>query len=291
MKLLLELLSLKRPCGTEQATYERFLEPLGGFTVFKDAKGSPMAYVKFNPCFDGSTSETLFSAHLDTVHADASLRTSLPVINQGIISSTDSTPLGADDGAGVWLLIQLINAGVPGTYCFTVAEECGGLGAKYLAKHHSDFLKEHKRAIAFDRRGLDSVITHQMYGRCCSDLFAGALSEALNRFDEELFYSPDSSGVYTDNAEWSGLIPECTNISCGYDHEHSQYETLDTLHLERLLEACLKLDWEALPTKEPRRFLSYDEILTFVQEQDCDNIAEFIDNLQYEIEELQNEKY
>jgi hypothetical protein len=105
------------------------------------------------------------------------------------------------------------------------------------------------RAIAFDRRGTDSVITHQGYGRCCSDIFGQALATALNGDDFNLMYSTDDSGVYTDTAEFVDNIPECTNISIGYYSEHGEREHLDVNHLQRLADAVLLFDWDALPVE------------------------------------------
>ena len=122
-------------------------------------------------------------------------------------------------------------------------------GATYVAEHDADLLREFDRAIAFDRRGVSDVITHQGYGRCCSDVFGEALSDALNyqSFDK-LLYMPSDAGVYTDTAEFVDIIPECTNISCGYMYEHSDREELDVDHLVALANSVCRIDWDALPT-------------------------------------------
>ena len=109
-------------------------------------------------------------------------------------------------------------------------------------------LKQFDRAIAFDRRGIDSVISHQGMGRCASDKFCDALASALNEHNDNLMYSPDDTGVYTDTAEFTDDIPECTNISVGYYNEHGDRENLDIIHFAALAIAVAKLDWEALPT-------------------------------------------
>jgi len=54
--------------------------------------------------------------------------------------------------------------------------------------------------------------------------------------------------VYTDTAEFVDIIPECTNISVGYDREHSEFESLDLVHYEQLSKQVLLIDWDALPT-------------------------------------------
>jgi hypothetical protein len=187
---------------------------------------------------------TLFVAHVDTVH-----RKEGP--NKIKQTSThwyaDGAALGADDGAGVAMLMHLMYSGVSAYYVFTQGEECGGIGATWLAKHDADLLSEFDRAIAFDRRGIDSVITHQGRGRCCSDAFADALSSELNA-DLTLMYLPDNTGVYTDTAEFIEVIPECTNISVGYYSEHSDKESLDILHFQALADRVALIDWDSLPT-------------------------------------------
>lgn len=189
-------------------------------------------------------SKTLFIAHVDTVHR-------VTGVNKIRKTQThwyaDGAPLGADDGAGCAMLMHLIHAGVRGYYIFSQGEECGGIGAKHIAKDHIPLLKQFDRAIAFDRRGIDSVISHQGMGRCASDKFCQALSDALNEHNDNLMYSPDDTGVYTDTAEFVDDIPECTNISVGYYHEHGDRENLDIVHFAALAVAVTKVDWENLP--------------------------------------------
>jgi hypothetical protein len=187
---------------------------------------------------------TLFVAHVDTVHRKEGPN---KIKQTNTHWYADGAALGADDGAGVAMLMHLLHAGVHAYYIFTQGEECGGIGATFLAKTQRELLSEFDRAIAFDRRGIDSVITHQGRGRCCSDVFADALSAALNA-DDTLMYLPDSTGVYTDTAEFIEDIPECTNISVGYYHEHSDKESLDILHFTALAARVARIDWDSLPT-------------------------------------------
>jgi len=190
-------------------------------------------------------SKTLFIAHIDTVHKEVGAN---KIRKTATHWYADGAPLGADDGAGVAMLMHLIHADVKGYYIFSQGEECGGIGAKHIATHHTDLLAQFDRAIAFDRRGIDSVISHQGMGRCASDVFCEALANDLNAFDDTLMYSPDDTGVYTDTAEFTDIIPECTNISVGYYSEHGDQENLDIVHFEALSKAVLKVVWDSLPT-------------------------------------------
>ena len=104
------------------------------------------------------THRTLFVAHVDTVHRTDGPNKIRKTRGKWYASGD---PLGADDGAGIAILMQLITQGKPAYYIFTVGEECGGHGATYVAEHGAELLSQFDRAIAFDRRGVSDVITHQ----------------------------------------------------------------------------------------------------------------------------------
>jgi hypothetical protein len=59
----------------------------------------------------------------------------------------------------------------------------------------------------------------------------------------------DDTGVYTDTAEFTDIIPECTNISVGYAREHTQEESLDLVYYQNLAVSILSVDWDALPVE------------------------------------------
>jgi hypothetical protein len=190
-----------------------------------------------------ATHRTLFVAHVDTVHRDEGANKIRKTAGKWY---ADGAPLGADDGAGVAILMHMLCGGVPAYYVFTQGEECGGIGARAMSKDTA-LLSQFDRAIAFDRRGIDSVITHQGYGRCCSDTFAQALADSLSS-GNVLMYLGDDSGIYTDTAEFVDVIPECTNVSVGYMYEHSDKEELNIHHFTALAEAVLTVPWDTLPT-------------------------------------------
>ena len=194
-------------------------------------------------------SRTMFTAHTDTVHFDPSGEPAGPTTNSVIVDGkfwrADGDALGADDGAGVALLVHMIHSNVPGYYVFFRGEEVGGIGSKWLAENMPDLCMEFDRAVAFDRAGYSDVITKQAGGRCCSDKFADALAGALTT--EIDWFLPDATGVYTDTAELTHLIPECTNVSVGYFRQHGVHEALNIEFLQRLATQVCKVDWEALP--------------------------------------------
>jgi hypothetical protein len=238
LKKLQAMLKLCRAHGSagEQVFIKKYLAPHGAMP-YVSPSGEVLAYV----VFVGAGGGVLFSGHVDTMHRnDAPLHQEIVYDRQSgmIYKHPDDPlkmPLGADNGAGCWLMMEMIDACVPGTYIFHRGEERGGVGSAGMATHHPDFLKRFKYAIAFDRRGTGNVITEMMVGRTCSDAFAAALSDKLG-----LGYAPDNTGSFTDTANYVRLIPECTNVSVGYDHEHGPSEVLDVVHLVALRGALVR---------------------------------------------------
>jgi len=245
-----EFFSYMRPHGSEaeQAWITTFILPKLPTTTphFIDGAGNIHLDMRTVGKRKGKA-RTLFVAHTDTVHREDGRQTcTIDKKNFLRVGNPKKTNcLGADDGAGVIVLLNLIAAKVPAYYIFTRCEERGGLGAKHLVDKYAMLLAEFDRAIAFDRKGTSSVITYQGWGRCCSDKFADALSEGLSGLTT--MYAPDDTGVYTDTAEFVDIIPECTNISVGYTDEHTTREALDLGHLRSLIDRALSIDWEALP--------------------------------------------
>ena len=193
------------------------------------------------------SSKTLFSAHCDTAESwDGQLRRKVKVDKDNIVHSDGTHVLGADDGAGIVLLLEMIDAGVPGTFSFTRGEELGGKGSRQIAQEHSAWLSTFDRCISFDRKGTTSIITNQFAcGRCCSNDFGRALGDALGGEGRRFLLDP--TGSFTDNANYTDFIAEVVNISCGYEKEHTAKETLDLNFLEYMAAKVITLDWEGLP--------------------------------------------
>ncbi len=241
---LLHMLTFCRPARSPvtQEFIQTFIAPLPGAEV--DPYGNWHVFV--GP--DAATYPILWSCHTDTVHRKGERQTLRYDACTGVIrlskrSRRTSHCLGADDTAGVFLCHQMIRAGIPGHYVFHHAEEIGGHGSSDLAEHAPNLLTPHTCAIALDRRDTGDIITHQM-GRCCSDAFADSLALQLNTHG--LHFAPSSSGVFTDTANYIGLIRECTNLSVGYDDAHSEKETLNVFFLQRLFTALCAVDPSAL---------------------------------------------
>ena len=149
-------------------------------------------------------------------------------------------------------MLNMIENKIPGLYYFFRGEE--GLlaptstwGSKNALKKYGDIFKKYDRCIAFDRKKKYSVITHQMWQECCSPEFATALISEFKK--SGLPYQEDDGGFWCDSGTFIEDIPECTNLSVGYDNEHTFKEYLDIEYLENLCDAVLNIEWEKLPTK------------------------------------------
>jgi hypothetical protein len=248
---LLEMLTWRRPnrSKTERKFINRYLAPLG---VRTDSFGNLHKRIGDAPI--------LWSSHVDTVH-DYGGRQCVYDRN-GIITlapqEKGSNCLGADCTAGIWIMMQMIQSNVPGLYIFHRAEEIGGLGSRYIAEHNPKALDGVQAAIAFDRRGMTEVISHQHGERCCSNEFARSLCAGIG-----LSMLPSPNGIFTDTANYTDMIGECTNISVGYRFEHSDKEELNFDHLERLRDRMIAFDWTKLEFKrrpgesEPREYGSW----------------------------------
>ncbi|UJX45740.1 hypothetical protein [Xanthobacter sp. YC-JY1] len=232
---LLAMLAYRRPGGskTERRFIHEYIDPLG---CEIDGYGNRIKRIGDAPI--------LWSCHTDTVHREGGMQR-LIISGDTVRAGGASNCLGADCTTGVWLMTEMIKAGVPGLYVFHRDEECGGLGSDFIAHDTPGLLAGIQYAIAFDRRGFNSIVTHQAGGRCCSDEFAQSLAEALAM--PEL--KPDTGGTFTDTANYTDLVPECTNIAVGYLNQHWENETQCLQFAAGLLDALLAADWSKLVAK------------------------------------------
>jgi hypothetical protein len=197
----------------------------------------------------GNKPSTMFTCHLDTA-----CKKSEPVkhrFTEEYIHTDNKTILGADDKAGMVVLLSLIEKNIPGLYYFFIGEEVGCIGSGRVSQiwKNTEFSSHINKVVSFDRRGTNSVITEQFYGTCCSNEFAFELSKRLNSVDNSFKFKPDPTGIFTDSAKFMDLVPECTNISVGYYDEHTLKERQDIVFLKKLCNAVSKIDWESLPIK------------------------------------------
>lgn len=238
---LVPILSCNRSQGSRShaAFLADFITPVFGKPV--DGIG--------NYILRAGTSDTMFCAHHDTVDTrTAPVKKRLAFLPPRHIilhpEDTLSGCLGADDGAGIWLMLEMIKAKVPGIYALFADEERGCQGSAVL---DSAWLKGVRKVIGFDRPGTTEIVTHMAGRRVCSDAFAKALSDLLG-----MGHVVSNSGGLSDPAELSGRgdVVETTNLAIGYTAQHSARESLDVDYLFRLRDAMVAAaeGFQTLPT-------------------------------------------
>lgn len=245
--LLKEMLTYRRPSrsNTEKEFINKFIKPIKNMK--EDHHGN--VYLSLG------NSDTLFSCHTDTVHRKEGIQGYVDDTVFGVIYKDDGEILGADNTAGVWIMLSLIAHNIPGLYLFHKDEEIGGLGSSWIAKTRPQYIENITKAIAFDRKGQHEVITHQYMGRCCSDTFGNSLAKFIG-----LDYTISDEGIFTDTANYTNFINECTNISVGYENEHTKNEYLDYNFLvNKLMPSLLEVPWDDLPIE--REFNTKNEAL------------------------------
>lgn len=234
MLKLTEMLEYRRPSGsnTENQWIKRYIDRVP--EIERDSYGNRFKLGK---------NRTIIACHTDTVHKTSGMQ-KIAKSRNGIISVNDrrSNCLGADDTAGVYAALRMIEAGSECTFIFHRAEEIGGHGSEWLATTHEDWLRQFGHCLSLDRRGTLDIIDHQCVGKCCSSEFSSALGMQLGMGHSS------NRGTFTDSANYVDIIRECSNLSVGYANEHTPLETLDTDYLERLIERLCRVEWSKLPS-------------------------------------------
>ena len=118
MHSYIEMLRYMRPDGHDctKAFAERFLQPIFG---------DPDDYGNYTLII-GDKPNISFMSHYDTVHSDGGFQT---VSVDGDIVTSDADCLGADCTTGIYIMLNMIEARVPGVYVVHAAEEIGCLGS------------------------------------------------------------------------------------------------------------------------------------------------------------------
>lgn len=150
----LHLVRIDSPSGEEHAMAQELAKRLRqlGLTVELDEIHNVVAKLP------GQGSPLLLAAHMDTVMPGRGIK---PIVKEGIVYSDGTTILGADDKAGVTIILELLQTIVennlphpPLEVVITVQEETGLFGAKHLDKSRL----QAKAGISFDAGGAPGTI-------------------------------------------------------------------------------------------------------------------------------------
>lgn len=255
--LLVKILSTRRAHGTDGDRNFR----LWLFNYLSNTlKVRPQIKVEGNILVELDPKSTvLFSCHVDTVHRnDESGPQQLafdPAFRHLFLADKKtSSCLGGDDGVGVYIMLKMIEAGVKGRYMFHTGEERGGIGSNAFVRTNKDFCEQLELVVAFDRavrsQTNPEVILSQGGKRCASDDFGNALCEQLNKHgDFDLPYVISHKGSFTDSKVYADDVPECVNVACFYERQHTCEEYVDVNGVEKLVAAACKVEWDMLPIR------------------------------------------
>jgi hypothetical protein len=203
----------------------------------------------------GANPRAMFAAHSDTVHSvggNQKIQVSGGMVR--LHPKAKSNCLGADCTTGVHIILEMIRANVPGRYAIFATEEIGCIGSRDYVKRRADELAGIEFVISLDRKGYNSIITHQMGRRTASDSFAFNLAGIL-----DLDLTPDPTGSYTDSNEFARHVSECTNVSVGYFGQHGPGEYQDLAFLGKLTERMIRADWSQLKAFRDHTVTEFDD--------------------------------
>ncbi|ABU97004.1 peptidase [Thermus phage P74-26] len=214
------------PHGHEKVVYGSMLSELG---FVEDKAGN---YIKPGKL------PLVFTAHLDTVGQAGPVYYAL---DDNIVSGKGWNPIGADDKAGISLILYLQEHFPEASYALFVGEEVGLVGAKQAAhfmRRGAWVLDDPLIMVSLDRKGNSDLVYHQLGVPTASYDFALWLGGLLGLTPAE--------GVFTDSAAFKDLIPHCLNLSVGYENPHTNEELQDLTFLDHLASKLLFLDWHAV---------------------------------------------
>lgn len=271
--LVVALMQMHRPSFSDTSWIRPLIDariPPGASKV-EDAYGNVFVLVG-----DSEQSDVAFTCHMDTVARPKSKAPVVSINAMGVAyvsNPWEADCLGADDAAGIAVLLTMLEHAVHGRYCFFKDEEVGCYGSSHSAADKTGFWTGVKAMISFDRRG-DDIVIAQRGSNCCSNEFATELAQRLGRDSGKI-----KSGIYTDSAEFVHLIPECTNVGVGYQNEHTPEEVLDLLIFDKLVQHCIAPGtFQNLPIKrEPETTYSGWGMLTsdYPDDEDPDLLSMF----------------
>jgi tripeptide aminopeptidase len=222
--LLIELLSIPGESNNEGEIRQQILGKMRrpSDDLFMDRDGNVCATIY---CGEGPT--VLLSAHMDMYQE---LDMDRKIIQNGTILYSTKGILGADDRAGVAVLVELANKIHRTTFngtlklAFTVKEEIGLIGSQKL---EPCFLSDVDAAIVVDRRGARDIVTsYSGVVPFCSQEY-GMIFEKAGKLAgmEDWKVTAGGSSDAKILAQKFG-IPS-VNLSAGYKNEHTEREQVD----------------------------------------------------------------
>lgn len=154
--------------------------------------------------------------------------------------------LGADDRAGVCIILELLKMGHHPTVIFTHGEETGGIGAHALAHDYPKPLFNANYLIEIDRRGKNEVVFYNNHTPEMCALFT--------KYGFEV-----NIGTFSDvcilSSAWRIMG---ANVSAGYYNEHTPFEYVNLDDMQSTidkLDKFMRMNYELIPYSERGNFI------------------------------------
>ncbi|MFC5602699.1 M20/M25/M40 family metallo-hydrolase [Sporosarcina koreensis] len=223
--MLEELLNVPGKSGNEKRIRSVVEEKLAPFVdrITTDRHGNLLAEKVYR---SGNGPVIMLNAHLDIVEE---LVPGRQIVKEARVWRSDKGILGADDRAGIAVILQIARNLAQSTFSgkvkfvFTVKEECGLVGASQLDEY---FLWDVDVAFVLDRRGAGDIVTScGGYIPFCSKEFGRCIEEIAEKTTKGEWAC--TAGGSSDTRIWATHGIQSVNLSVGYQHEHTEDETLD----------------------------------------------------------------
>lgn len=175
--------------------------------------------------FNGGT-ETMLVAHMDTCIRNKDL---VILENNGIYTAKDSI-LGADDRAGIYAILKILESGLRPSFLFTNYEESGLIGVRQFIKEDLLNTDNLKLFVEIDRQGCNDFV-----------FYSSSLPTEVKYYAES-FGFVETWGILSDVQELTEKtrIPHI-NVSAGYYNQHSTSERLHLDELELTISRVIRL--------------------------------------------------
>ena len=220
-KFLIELLESTEDEIFEECKYQ-LIKHYGKENVIVDE-------IDHNYIFVEGESPIMMVAHLDIYYPD--LPVNVVISEDGVMKNgNDKGCLGADDRAGAYSILRLLEEGHRPSVLFTTGEEIGGIGVKAFSKEFTSLPKHTRLLIELDRKGSEDYVDYSYRN-----------PDEVNKYFTDHGFKT-SRGSYSDVATLTSTfgIPHA-NLSIGYYKQHSILETLVLSEMEVVIEKVSKM--------------------------------------------------
>ena len=204
-------------------------------------------------------------AHCDTVCYQPVKEIAVMSVDKHIgtgLTNKEQAPLGADDRAGIFIILKLVANGYRPFILLTTDEEVGGAGA--IAAADELWTPNVKFILELDRMGSNDAAMYDCNNQKFMDmLISYGFTPVSGTFSDICFFAP----------EWDIAA---ANLSVGYYHEHTPWEIVYVREMEQTLKRVQDIldnhEKFSYYTFEPAyTYNDYARLINSINFVDCDN--------------------